>query len=160
MPGACPRGGGNRLHWKPSALWWGGAGGHTVQQGAWGEDDGTWFLGSPMLSLGTAGIRSEHSANVYGIKYLPIVGRFVLWEMETPGTHMPQSSFQCTDRVCEDQAVIYHRKAGSHGTEHSTATSSCSSPAGRQRLYQSIQCAMPLGAAGAKRDGHNECLWI
>lgn len=46
MPGACPHGG-KRLRWGPSALQRGGAGGSTVQRGAQGEDDGTWFLGLP-----------------------------------------------------------------------------------------------------------------
>ena len=71
-----------------------------------------------MLSLRTAGIHSEHLANIYGIKYLLIAGRFKLWDSETLQKQMPQYSFQCTCRVIKAQTVIYHLKAGSHGIKH------------------------------------------
>lgn len=71
-----------------------------------------------MLSLRTAGIHSEHLANIYGIKYLLIAGRFKLWDTETLQKQMPQSSFQCTCRVIKAQTLIYDPKAGSRGIKH------------------------------------------
>lgn len=71
-----------------------------------------------MLSLRTAGIHSEDLANIYGIKYLLIAGRFKLWDTETLQKQMPQYSFQCAHRVIKAQTVIYHLKAGSRGIKH------------------------------------------
>lgn len=71
-----------------------------------------------MLSLQTAGIHSEHLANIYGIKYLLIAGRSKLWDTEILQKQLPQYSFQCTRRVIKAQAVIYHLKAGSRGIKH------------------------------------------
>lgn len=92
-----------------------------------------------MLSLQTAGIHSEHLANIYGIKYLLIAGRSKLWDTETLQKQRPWYSFQCTRRVIKALTVIYHLKAGSGGIKHGEKYLQC----GR------ILLSMPNGRAGA-----------
>lgn len=116
-----------------------------------------------MLSLQTAGIHSEHLANIYGIKYLLIAGRSKLWDTEILQKQLPQHSFQCTRRVIKAQAVIYHLKAGSRGIKHREKYLQ------RSRILLSVPnrkvgalpehpvCDASGGAVGAKQDGHN-CL--